>query len=257
MITIKRSEDKNEYQIDQFNGPLDLLLELIIKNEINIYDIPISKITDEYINFIENNKTDLDDLTDFYKMAATLLLIKSKMMLPIEADFEDEYEDPRSELIEKLIEYQKYKKLTDMMQEKSIESEWLIERKKKQRMLPFQNSDDIWENLDVLDLLNTFSNLVKQLPVQLVDTDEIKVEQKIALIEEKLDRYNEFYFTDLIISKNSAMEVICAFLAILNLVKEKSISLFQNKMFGDIKITKYKGKKLNSEVNNKEEVDVK
>ncbi len=255
MITIKRSEDKNEYQIDQFNGPLDLLLELIKKNEINIYDIPISKITDEYINFIENNKTDLDDLTDFYKMAATLLLIKSKMMLPVEADFEDEYEDPRSELIEKLIEYQKYKKLTDMMQEKNIESEWLIERKKKQRMLPFENSDDIWENLDVVDLLNTFSNLVKQLPVQLIDTDEIKVEQKISLIEEKLSRNEEFYFTDLIVSKNSAMEVICAFLAILNLVKEKSISLFQNKMFGDIKITKYKVKNL--EVNEEEEVNVK
>ena len=112
------------FHLQDFDGPLDLLLFLIRKNEVNIYDIPISSITEQYLGILEaDSDVDLDDLTEFYAMAATLLYIKSRMLLPVQMDLDDELEDPRHELIEKLIEYQRYKKLSELMEQKELEVE--------------------------------------------------------------------------------------------------------------------------------------
>jgi segregation and condensation protein A len=111
--------EPHKFKLDQFEGPLDLLLFLIKKNDVNIYDIPIAEITEQYIQFIElATHISLEDLTDFYHLASTLIYIKSKMLLPIELDLDEELEDPRKELVAKLIEYQKFKKLTALMAEK-------------------------------------------------------------------------------------------------------------------------------------------
>ncbi len=232
-------QNKHKFKLNRFEGPLDLLLFLIRKNEINIYDIPISQITEQYLSYIElAEDRGLENLTDFYLLAATLLHIKSQMLLPIEIDFGEEPEDPRKELVERLIEYQKYKKLTEIMAEKEKKSEWLIERKKIQPALPFPNDDESWEKIDVWDLLKTFSRMVDTLSMEnVIDLhEEITVNEKLALIYELLETKGEFDFTDLITRPNIPMDIICSFLAILDSVKSKLIGIFQNKLFGDIKI---------------------
>ena len=239
MDTINETDDKSKFILEDFEGPLDLLLFLIRKSEVNIYDIPIAQITEQYLSFLElATKTNLDNLTDFFLMAATLLLIKSRMLLPVEIVFEDELEDPRQELVDRLIEYQKYKKFSELMAVKEEESEWHIERNKKQAILPFPENDDLWEKIDVWDLLSTFSSIVSSLSTErIIDLyEEVSVNEKLTLINELLESRGEFLFTDLIIKENSSMDIICAFLAILESVKARNIIILQNKLFGDIKI---------------------
>ena len=234
-------EDKQRFRLGEFEGPLDLLLFLIKKSEINIYDIPIAQITEQYIQYLEySSSINLDNITEFYVMAATLLYIKSRMLLPVEIDFEEELEDPRKELVERLIEYQKYKKITELMTDKESESEWRIERRKKQRVLQFPEDDDLWTRIDVWDLLKTFSSLISSISSErIIDLyEEVSVNEKISLILELLDAREEFLFTELVTKRNSMMDIICAFLAILESVKARRIVIYQNKMFGDIRIKK-------------------
>jgi segregation and condensation protein A len=228
--------DKHEFKLESFEGPLDLLLFLIKKSEINIYDIPIATITEQYLEYLNYaTKIDLENITEFYLMAATLLYIKSRMLLPVEFAFADELEDPRIELVDKLIEYQKYKKLSELIEAKEQEAEWSLERKTAQPILPFKD-EELWEQVTVWDLLKTFSSILSSIPAErVVDMyEEVTVNEKITLINELLESTGEFMFTDLVIKKSSIMEVICAFLAVLELVKSAVIVVFQNKVFGDI-----------------------
>ena len=122
---------RHRYTAGEFEGPLDLLLALIRDNKINIYDIPIAEITEQFLEYLDYAATiDLGDLSEFYKMAAQLLRIKSNMMLPVEVAEDLDFDDPREELVEKLIEYQTFKKLSALMEEKEDENEWSFERKK-------------------------------------------------------------------------------------------------------------------------------
>ena len=239
MEAYKDTVNNNKFILGDFEGPLDLLLFLIRKSEVNIYDIPIAQITEQYLSFLKlATKTNLEDLTDFFLMAATLLLIKSRMLLPVEISFDDELEDPRQELVDRLIEYQKYKKFSELMAVKEEESEWYIERNKKQAILPFPDDNELWEKIDVWDLLSTFSTIISSLSSErIIDLyEEVSVNEKLSLIYELLDTHSEFFFTDLIIKADSTMDIICAFLAILESVKAKRIIILQNKLFGDIKI---------------------
>ncbi len=227
------------FRLEEFEGPLDLLLFLIKRNEVNIYDIPISQITEQYLQYIAYSvKVDLENITEFYLLASTLLYIKSRMLLPHEITIDDEFDDPRRELVDQLIEYQKYKKLTDLIQVKENETEWMLERKKKQIALPFPDSDDLWDELEVWDLLKTFSTLLSGLSSErIIDLyEEVSINEKIALIDELLENRGEFTFTDLLSNTNSVMEVVCAFLAILESVKVKRVKIYQNRLFGDIRI---------------------
>ena len=147
------------FRLNEFEGPLDLLLFLIKKNEINIYDIPIAKITEQYLDYVSDlAELNLDEISEFQSMAAGLLLIKSRMLLPVEMKIDDDDDDPRQELVERLIEYQKFKKLSNLMEEREKEAEWVIERKRLQRPLPFDD-EALWEKVDVWDLLKIFSKL--------------------------------------------------------------------------------------------------
>ncbi len=229
----------SSFKIGDFEGPLDLLLFLIRKSEVNIYDIPIAQITEQYLQYLEySTKLNLENATEFYAMAATLLHIKSQMLLPVQVDFGEEMEDPRQELVESLIEYQKYKKISALIVDKGKEAEWVVERKTKQRVLPFPDDDDLWEQLEVWDLLKTFSNLMASLSSeQIIDLyEEVTVNEKLTLIHEFLDRKVEFLFTDLLTKSSSLMDLVCAFLAVLEAVKTRLVSIYQNKMFGDIRI---------------------
>jgi segregation and condensation protein A len=226
------------FQIGGFEGPLDLLLFLIKKNEINIYDIPISQITEQYLEYLQYaERVDLENITEFYVMAATLLYVKSRMLLPVEVDFGDEFEDPRKELVEKLIEYQKIKKLSELIHQRGAETEWLVERKDKQRILPFAE-ENLWEQIDVWDLLKTFSTIVSSLTSEhILDLyEEVSINEKVTLLYELMETRKEFLFTELIVRPDSVMDIVCAFLAVLEMVKMKKIRIFQNRMFGDIRI---------------------
>ena len=238
-----QKEVKNDFSLPAFEGPLELLLHLINKNEVNIYDIPISEITEQFLEYLDYViSPDLDNLVDFYAMAADLIYIKSRMLLPInEDDIEgDEVEDPRAELVEKLIEYQKYKKLTTIMEEKEEETEWFFERKKMQVSLPFEDGD-MWERVNTWDLLKTFSNLISSYNKERILTfyEEVSVNEKITLMNEFLEEKGECMFTDLIVRKGNLLDIVCAFMALLEAVKFKIASIWQNRMFGDIKIKKW------------------
>ncbi len=227
--------DKQHFHLGDFDGPLDLLLFLIRKSEVNIYDIPIASITEQYLAYLNlATKVDLDTMTEFYLMAATLLYIKSKMLLPVELNLDDELEDPRRDLVEKLIEYQKFRKLSDLMAEREGEVEWIIERNRSQRILPFSD-EGIWDQVSVWDLLQTFSSLITSLSSErIIDLyEEVSINEKITLIAELLEEKEEFLFTELL-RRRSILEIVCAFWAVLELVKEKRITVMQNRLFGDI-----------------------
>jgi segregation and condensation protein A len=226
------------FKLGEFEGPLDLLLFLIKKNEVNIYDIPIAQITEQYLQYLNYaTKIDLDNLTEFYVLASTLLYIKSRMLLPVEFDIGEEFEDPRKELVGRLIEYQKYKKLSQLISDKEKEAEWIIERRANQFALPFDD-DSYWEEVAVWDLLKVFSNIISSVSVErVIDLyEEVTVNEKITLVNELLETKKDFLFTDLIKNKQNILEIVCAFLAILEMVKQKLIGVYQNRLFGDIGI---------------------
>ena len=231
------------FKVNNFEGSLDLLLQIIRENGINIYDIPIASITDQYLSYLDYIPADLDNLTEFYALAATLLCIKSRMLLPVEEaeiDGEGEIGDPRQELVEQLIEYQKYKKLSDLMSERESETEWVMERKKLQRSLPFEE-DNLWERADTWDLMRTFSGLMSKYHTQVIYDlyEEVSVNEKLTLMNELLEEKGECMFTDLIVRKGNLMDIVCAFMAILEAVKFRTASIWQNRMFGDIKIKRW------------------
>ena len=225
------------FKLQEFEGPLDLLLFLIRRSEINIYDIPVHEITEQYLQYLHyNERVDLENLTEFYVMAATLLHLKSRMLLPHDADLGEEFEDPRAELVERLIEYQKYKKLTDIMIEREKHSEWVLERRKKEIVLPFPEEDDLWRQMDVWDLFKTFSAILATVSDEsIIDLyEEVSINEKITLINELLERKDQFPFTELLVRSDSRMEIVCALLAILEAVKARRVRIFQNRLFGDI-----------------------
>jgi len=236
-MEVKPEAAGRSFKLSEFEGPLDLLLYMIRKNEVNIYDIPIAQITEQYIEYLCGAETmDLEDLTAFHAMAATLLYIKSRTLLPIEMDDDSDGEDPRAELVERLIEYQKYKKLSELMEDKERENEWMVERRRLQHNLPFAD-DDMWEKVDIWDLVKTFSSLTVNMSAErIIDLyEEVTVNEKTTLLAEFLENRGECRFTDLII-RSGALDVVCAFLAVLEAAKLRMIVLFQNRLFGDILI---------------------
>jgi segregation and condensation protein A len=170
-------------------------------------------------------------------MAANLLYIKSRMLLPVEFSQDDDLEDPRQELVEKLIEYQRIKKLSELMEERGREAEWIIERKKLQRPLPF-NEEELWEKVDIWGLLQTFSALMSSISQERIFDlyEEVSINEKITLLAELLENKGECSFTDLVARRGSIMDIVCAFLALLEAVKVRMVTIYQNRMFGDILI---------------------
>ncbi|GHU22703.1 segregation and condensation protein A [Spirochaetia bacterium] len=225
------------FVLGDFEGPLDLLLFLITKNELNIYDIPVARITEQFVAYIQHAvDRDLDAMSEFRVMAATLLYIKSRMLLPVEVKDADEM-DPRRNLTERLIEYQQFKKLSHLMEHTALQAELCIERKKQQRILPF-DEEPVALELNISALFNTFSSLLSKLSAeQLVDlSEEISVNEKIAFLLELLYQNGQCTFRELLIRPGSIMEIVCTFFAILESVKSRLVTIFQHEIFADILI---------------------
>lgn len=244
-----QEKNQRKFVAGNFEGPLDLLWSLIRENQINVYDIPIAEITEQFQDYLDYAvELDLQDLTEFYLWAAKLACIKSRMLLPVEvrAMDGDSMEDPRAELVEQLIEYQKFKKLSVLMEEQEEQSEWSFERKKIERVLPFEDDENQWKKMDTWALLQDMQKIFRSLTNVNPDerilnmNEDIAPNEKIQLIEQLLEKNDECMFTDLITRKGNELDVICAFLAILEAVKNRKIEILQNKMFGDIKICRKK-----------------
>ncbi len=230
---------KQVFKTEEFEGPLDLLLYQIQKAEINIYNIPISEITEQFIEYINTHKTTLRNLADFYKMAADLLYIKSRMLLPVEVEFDEEYEDPRRELVDRLLDYQKFKKYTDLLMGVTTSDSFYIPRRENLFALPFEDKD-LFKDVTIQTLLETYSKLVKQIaPNKLFNVyEEVTVKEKIALMGELLEKSNEIKLSELIKDFSNPLHIICSFMAILESCKFSMILIRQDEEFGEIYITK-------------------
>lgn len=225
-----------QIKIPEFEGPFDLLLHLIKENEINIYDIPITKIAEEYLKYIEMMEMlDLDVAGEFIVMAATLIHIKSKMLLPKE-EAEIVEEDPRLALVRQLLEYKRFKEAAGKLT--------IFEDKQKNiftREIPEFEEEEEYIEATLFDLLKAFRGILQYLPkgeVIELSREEVSVTQKINEILDKLEINSNIEFIKLFESKSSKQEMIATFLAILELVRFRLIVVLQSKLFDEIRIFK-------------------
>lgn len=252
-IEVKPNEDSHFFKIPTFEGPLELLLHLIQKSQINIYDIPIALITEQFLDYINNNESiKLNQLSDFYKMAADLLYIKSRMLLPVEVEFDEEYEDPRQDLVQQLLEYQKFRKYTELLTNTANSDELFIERKKSSFMIPFDDQQ-LFENINLESLLETFTSILSKIsPTKVFNVyEEVTVNEKLALMNELFESKEEIHIEDIIIFLDKPLHIICSFMAILEACKFKMIIIEQKVPFDTIII-----RKRNIETINDEEADL-
>ncbi|WP_141501012.1 segregation and condensation protein A [Paenibacillus luteus] len=238
------------YKLDSFEGPLDLLLHLIDKSEIDIHEVSISEITIQYMDYLHAmTELELEVTSEFLVMAATLLAIKSKQLLPKPPVFEDEYDedwpddglDPRDELIQKLVEYRKFKKIAEQLREKEFERS-LVYSREPEDMTPFMKEEKVnpVEGLHVSDLIVAFQKALRRAArrnvVSTIQRDEISVKDRIRDIVEVLRQFETVQFSRLISENMDRHEIVVTFLAILELMKMKHIRCFQHQLFDDIVI---------------------
>ncbi len=239
-------------KLQAFEGPLDLLLHLIEKNKIDIYDIPIVEITAQYLEYIQAMETeDMNVMSEFLVMAATLLEIKCRMLLPGEVNEEGEEEDPRAELVQKLLEYKMYKYMSYELKDRQIDAARTLF---KDKTLPREIEDykppvDMQALLGDTDL-NRLQNLFRAVmrrqedkidPVRStfgkIEKDEVDMERKTVYIEDYIRRHRTFSFQALLEKQCSRMEIIVTFLVMLEMMKLGKISIVQEDTFDDIMIT--------------------
>ncbi len=228
--------DSYRVKLEIFEGPLDLLLYLIKKDEIDIYDIPIARITEQYLAYLElMRELDISVAGDFLVMASTLIYIKSKMLLPPEPKIdgeEDLSEDPRAELVERLLEYQKFKSAAQMLYSRGeIESACYT----RGQIETDNGNPEV--SATVFDLLRVFREILKRAEAKIeieIARDEMTVAEKLAQIQAMLEERERINVRELFEMARSKRELILTFLALLELVKEWKIYLTQSEPFGDI-----------------------
>lgn len=236
-------------KLDMFEGPLDLLLHLIEKAEVDIYQVPIAQITDQYMQIIhEAQEMELEVASEFLVMAATLLAIKSRMLLPKQELTEEEmmnseeewFVDPRTELVERLLEYKRYKRLGEVLRQREEERSRVYTRPPMD-LEPYMPEVNPVEGLTPDNLLQIFVDVLKNRkqdePIAKVSREEISVSARMEEIYEELMQKGQLFFSKLlnwdIVTKE---RVITTFLALLELMKVKKIVCRQDRLFGEILI---------------------
>ncbi len=253
--------DGVQFHLEEFEGPLDLLLHLIQRAELNIYDIPIATITQQYLAYLRQARARddrLEDLTQFYVMAATLLHIKSRMLLPRSYDPDDEFADPRRDLVERLLEYQRYRRLSELLDEEGERSRWIVVRSERRSLALLADGSshpvrpDVAGNgassagnsalHEVEELLASFRRIVSSLGgAPIADLyEEHTIKEKVALLYERLESEDRLLLTDLVRGK-SAMELVCALSAVLELAKAQAVRVVQERSFAPIGIHRRDG----------------
>lgn len=238
-------------KLEAFEGPLDLLLHLIEKNKVDIYDIPIVEITDQYMEYIHAmENADMNVMSEFLVMAATLLDIKCRMLLPIEEDDEGDEIDPRAELVQKLLEYKMYKYMSYELKDLQMDAAKNMYKsttmpKELEEYKPPIDMGELLGDADLEKLQNLFRMVMKRKEDRIdpirssfgrIEKDEIDVDAKTGYIEEYINNHKKFSFLDLLEKQNSKLEMIVTFLVILEMMKLQKIKISQDKIFGDILI---------------------
>ena len=239
-------------KLEVFEGPLDLLLHLIDKNKVDIYDIPIVEITNQYMEYIqEMQKQDLNIMSEFLLMAATLLDIKCRMLLPAEVNEEGEEEDPRQELVEQLLQYKMYKYMSYELRDRQLDGE---RRMFKAETLPDEvkayqepvNLDELLEGLTLAKLNEVFQDILKRQNYKIdpvrskfgkIEKEEITVEEKMDFLDDYITKHKKFSFSALLKKQKTRIQTVVTFLAILEMMKMGKISVVQEHTFDDIMIT--------------------
>ncbi|MFH1478979.1 MAG: segregation/condensation protein A [Candidatus Omnitrophota bacterium] len=227
-------------KLEVFEGPLDLLLYLIKKNEIDIYDIPISTITEQYLEYIELMRMlDLNIAGEFLVMAATLIHIKSKLLLPPEEKeaLIEEEEDPREELVRRLLEYKKFKEVAGVLQDLEGQRKKMFTR--SSNFEPGEGEPEKFFEASLFDLITALTKVLKDVPKEMfqeIVKDEFTVEQKVHDLLHMLVEKPVIYLIELFKKSKNKLEIISTFLAVLELIRLKEIVIVQKHSFGDIEV---------------------
>lgn len=239
-------------KLEVFEGPLDLLLHLIDKNKIDIYDIPIVEITAQYLDYIRQmEKEDMNVMSEFLVMAATLIDIKCRMLLPKEVNEEGEEEDPRAELVQKLLEYKMYRFMSFELRDRQVDAERNLYRVQKlpEEVAAYRQPIDYEEligDMTLNKLHELFKFIVRKQEDKIdpirsrygnIEKEEVDMEAKALYVEAYAREHKSFSFRRLLEKQSSKMELIVTFLIILELMKIGKISISQENIFDDIIIT--------------------
>lgn len=226
-------------RLEIFEGPLDLLLYLIKKNDLDIYDIPISQITAKYLEYVELMKMlNLEAVGEFLVMAATLMQIKARMLLPTPVSEEEKEEkDPRAELIAKLLEYQKFKEAGKYLEVQELQRENIFYHRE-----PQFDEEDFVLDVSLFDLLESFRQVIREAKEEVKEIiyEEIPLEEKIRYILSCLEGKLYITFRQLFNFAEGRLSMIVTFLALLELIRLKQIVARQSRPFGEIRIYKLK-----------------
>jgi segregation and condensation protein A len=229
---------------DVYEGPLDLLLDLIRKQDIDIYDIPIAKITAQYLAYVEKiRELDVNVAAEFIYMAAVLIHIKSKMLLPRDPlATAEEQDDPRNELVNRLLEHEKFKSAAQMLlQKQQIEDAVLTNPSMKEFIEAEETEPEL--AADVIDLVKTFQQVLERVrtrPVLNVDEESVTVGQMIDYLRRRLSLEDRpIRLKQMLMQVSSRQALVCMFLALLELVRLQAIQVRQEKLFGEIAIRKH------------------
>lgn len=240
-------------KLEVFEGPLDLLLHLIEKNKVDIYDIPIVEITEQYLDYIKAMEhSDMNIMSEFLVMAATLVDIKCRMLLPKEVNEEGEEEDPRAELVQKLIEYKMYKYMSYELKDRQLDAQRSLYKKPSipEEILNYKEPVDYEKlvgDMTLQKLNEIFKEMVRRQEDRIdpirsrfgnVEKDEVQLEEKQQHILSYLNEHDRCSFRELLEKQNSRMEIIVSFLVVLELIKVGQIYIMQDKLFDDIIITR-------------------
>lgn len=234
----------SEYRIKLrvFEGPLDLLLFLIRKNELDIYDIPIESVTKQYVEVLKTmQELDLDVAGEFFVMAATLMEIKSRMLLPkgqsaVDPNADDEEIDPRWDLVHQLLQYKKFKEAAAKLNELASHQQDLMERYVSE--LALTESDRPLKNVDRIELWNAFNIVLRRLAEKLVvgeiHDEQVTVSDRMEFLLEKIKTEKSFIFTSLFDGPITVRQLVATFLAVLELTRLKRLRVRQEEAFADI-----------------------
>lgn len=239
------------YKLEKFEGPLDLLLHLIEKNKVDIYDIPIVEITQQYLDYVSRmDREDLNIVSDFLVMAATLLDIKSKLLLPVEVNEEGEEEDPRAELVARLLEYKRYKMMAQELADLEETAQGLLFKeptvpKEVAKYEPPVDLDNLLDGLTLARLQRIFESVMKRQqdkvdPIRssfgTIKKEPVSLENKILDVMGYARKHRSFSFRQMLERQCDKLEVVVTFLAILELMKLGKIQLTQEHIFDDMYI---------------------
>ena len=238
-------------KLEVFEGPLDLLLHLIEKNKVDIYDIPIVEITNQYMEYLHAMKTeDMSVMSEFLVMAATLLDIKARMLLPKEVNEEGEEEDPRQELVERLLEYKMYKCISYELKDRQMDAEKVMFKEPTipDEVAAYEEPVDVEElmaDVTLKKLNDIFKSIMRKQedkidPVRSkfgkIEKEEVSLSDKMVYLEQYAMTHPHFSFHSLLEAQCGKMEIIVTFLAVLELMKMGKITIYQDKIFDDIRI---------------------